>query len=812
MKISLKWLNDYIEISDYYTKPNALADLLTQAGLEVEDITNHAKTFNQVVVGLILEKGKHPNADKLSLCQVTTGEGVVHQIVCGAQNHKQNDKVVVALPGAVLPGNFEIKQSQIRGVTSGGMLCSYKELGLAGDNEGIIILPEESPLGGSFAKYMGLDDIVFELKVTPNRSDCLSHYGLAREISCLLDRPLKDFPQAKLESHGSTQDKIQLEVRDNKLCPRYTGAYIEGLKVSDSPQWLRQRLELVGLNSINNIVDITNYVMMELGQPLHAFDADKIAGKKVIIDKAQTEEKFITLDGTELKLQGEELMIKDSQKSMCIGGVIGGKESGVSEQTQNIFLESAFFAPDSVRKSLRKHGLNTDSGYRFSRGVDIDGARRALDRACQLIVEHFGGRYYGSPYDIFLSETETSKVLFGRGPIVISLQTVSDRLGYEAKSDKLESYFKRLKCLVETESPGIYKITPPSFRFDLETDMDLVEEYARLDGYDKIPEKLPVGEVVPTAHDAIFTHSQKLSRIMRGLGYDQAVNIALTKPAHENKLLGEHFSLGAPIKLLNPLSDDWSALKRSLSPALLKNGVDNFHRGNHQGRLFEVGKVFYKKEDGTYLETWRLGILAWGHKQSLWQKSAEAPLVYELKSSLHELLGAFAIKNVKLSSLEHGQRPEFLHPNQSAQVTIEAKVAGYLGTVHPSFLEENKVRVEMAYMDLDLGILFQGQPRLKRIEPLSKYPAVERDLALLIPKGLEIGSVLELMQKELTKWLVSLDVFDVYSGGSLEPGQRSVAFRVVLQDRSTTLQDSDVNGLIESCLKALKEKFNISVR
>ncbi|MCE3010898.1 MAG: phenylalanine--tRNA ligase subunit beta, partial [Proteobacteria bacterium] len=370
MKISLKWLNEFVDVQDYLKKPEALADLLTRAGLEVEEISNRAKDLDHVVSALILEKGKHPNADKLSLCQVTTGEGVVHQIVCGAQNHKQGDRVVLALPGAVLPGNFKIAQAQVRGVDSGGMLCSLKELGLAKESEGIVILPVDAPLGKPIAEVLGVDDVTFELKVTPNRADCLSHYGLAREVSCLLGRGLKPLIAKPALTAGQTSDQIQVDLRATDLCPRYTGRFISKVKVGPSPAWLKARLESVGLNSINNIVDVTNYVMMELGQPLHAFDVAQIQGKKIIVDRPVAGEKFMTLDGTELKLKGDELMIQDTEKSLCIGGVIGGKNSGVSEGTQTLFLEAAYFSPSSVRKSSRSHGLNTDSGYRFSRGVD----------------------------------------------------------------------------------------------------------------------------------------------------------------------------------------------------------------------------------------------------------------------------------------------------------------------------------------------------------------------------------------------------------------------------------------------------------
>jgi phenylalanyl-tRNA synthetase beta chain len=352
MKISLNWLQDFIDVSSYKPKLDQLAQILTSAGLEVEDIDDKARTFADVVVGLILKKSPHPNADKLTVCEVTTGEGVVHQIVCGAKNHAADDRVIVALPGAVLPGNFAIKKSVIRGVESGGMLCSLKELGLATESDGIEILPVDAPVGKAFAAYKGFDDAVFELKVTPNRADCLSHFGLARELGCLLKKPVKE-PESQLSTgNESTTSFVQLEVRAPEACPRYAGRGIRGVKVAESPQWLKRRLESVGLKSINNVVDVTNYVMMEMGQPLHAFDVRFLRGQKIRVDHSVRGEKFKTLDGTELTLTGEELMIRDAEVPVAMGGVIGGLNSGIQDDTKDVFVEAAYFAPQVVRRSL----------------------------------------------------------------------------------------------------------------------------------------------------------------------------------------------------------------------------------------------------------------------------------------------------------------------------------------------------------------------------------------------------------------------------------------------------------------------------
>ncbi len=814
MKISLKWLHDFVDVKEYFQKPEVLADVLTKAGLEVEEIQNKSRDFEFVVTGLILEKDKHPNADKLSLCRVTTGEGVVHQIVCGAQNHKANDRVVVALPGAVLPGNFAIKKAVVRGVESGGMLCSLKELGLPGESDGIVILPESAPIGKPFAEYQGLDDVTFELKVTANRADCLSHYGLAREVACLLGKELKR-PEVQLNlSASSTQDQVGLEVRATDLCPRYTGRYLKGVKVGPSPTWLSKRLEMVGMNSINNIVDCTNYVMMELGQPLHAFDAAQIKGRKIVVDRSTKGDKFTTLDGTELTLTGEELMIKDAERGVCIAGVIGGKNSGVTDATTDVFLEAAYFAPMSARKSLRAHGLNTDSGYRFARGVDPEGTLKALDRATELILKVAGGEAFSKNHDVYPTPQKKEVV-------ALKVQTISDRLGYQAQGVKFENFMTRLGCQVDKTGEGEYKILPPSYRFDLEIDMDLVEEYARLNGYDQIPETIPVLDLVPTAHDVNYQLQRKTSELMRAQGYSQGLHSTFVGVKSQNKFLKDIQTMNAaglrttdmPVKVLNPLNEEQDCLRQTLSYGLFKNISQNFNQGNETGRLFEMGKVFMHESVGQYQEGWRLGLSAWGQISGLWQKDPQHPVVFELKSAIEGLLRAFHISGFQWVPVSNkGEIPAFLHRGQTAHLMVEGKKVGFIGTVHPVLLDDEKVRVPAALAELDLDVLFKNQPRVKRVESISKFPSVHRDLALVMPKALKVGDVLELMKKNAGPFLTGLQVFDVYEGDKLEAGQKSVAIHLSYQDKKDTLRDQVVSESIDQVLKALKEKLQVSVR
>lgn len=818
MKISLKWLKDYVDVSEFFQKPEELAEALTRAGLEVEEITNRAKDFNHVVVGHILEKEKHPNADKLSLCKVSTGD-IVHQIVCGAQNHKAGDNVIVALPGAILPGNFAIKKAAVRGVDSGGMLCSLKELGLAKESEGIAILPKDAPVGKSYAEYGGYDDITFELKVTPNRADCLSHFGLAREVACLFGKELKaPHAELKLSSH-STKNEIPLEVKASDLCPRYTGRYIKGVKVGPSPEWLSQRLESVGMNSINNIVDVTNYVMMELGQPLHAFDAKFIGGKKIVVDRAVSGEKFITLDGSEISLVGGELTVRDSFHAVALAGVVGGKNSGVSEATTDVFLESAYFMPMSVRKTSRSHGVDTDSAYRFSRGVDPDGALRGLDRAASLILEVAGGEAFSDHHDFYPNPVKKT-------PVNISVQTVSDRLGYTAEESKFVDFMKRLGCQIE--KVGVeYKVLPPTFRFDLEQDMDLVEEYARLNGYEHIPETLPVLKTEPSHHDKAFMLNLEVSKLIRAEGFQQAFNFAFVGSKAEKSFLGSFAPLKSAglatsekeIRIMNPLNEEMDVMRSTLSFGLFKNLNTNFHYGNMQGRLFEIGSTFSIKEDSSYGEGSRLGMAIWGRSQNLWNKALDYPIVYELKGAVEVLLKSLNISAYTWVTPSDGKGtinaadiPAFLHHGQYAQLLVEGKKVGFIGTLHPVLLEDNKIRVPAALAELDLDQLYKGQPRPYRIQSISKFPVVERDFSFVMPKTLKIGDVLKDIRKAGGSLLLNVDVFDLYEGEKMEAGKKSVAIRLWLQDKDGTLQEIQIADVTKKILDSLKKNFDLSVR
>ncbi len=810
MKISLKWINDFVDVSEYMNNVQALADILTKAGLEVEEIQNRAADFKNVVVGHIKVKDKHPNADKLSLCHVDIGGGKIEQIVCGAQNHKTGDKVIVALPGAVLPGNFSIKKSKIRDVESNGMLCSLKELGLAESSDGLFILPADAPTGESYAAYGGYDDITFELKVTPNRADCLSHYGLARELGCLLNKPVKQPEVLTQFVSKSTKDKMKIEVLDTELCPRYTGRYIAGVKIGPSPAWLQKRLEAIGMNSINNVVDVTNYVMLEMGQPLHAFDADLLKGATVKVRKAQKGEKFTTLKEQELTMNGDELLICDSEKAVALGGVIGGLNSGVSEKTQNIFLESASFNAMGVRKSSRSHGVETDSAYRFARGVDQSGAMQMSDRAALLIQQVAGGEVYDNAYDIY-PKPVTKK------PIAITLKTVSDRLGYAADEKLFLTYMKGLQIKVETKAPGEYVMTPPVFRFDIEQDMDLVEEYARLHGYEHIQETIPALKQGPVHHDFDYTMNQRVAQTIRAEGYNQAFNYAFTSDGFENKFITDVSMfriMGLPtddkaIKIRNPLSEELNVMRRILIPGLWKNTLENVRSGNTSGSLFEIGSVFSKKDVG-YQEARRLSLISWGDSFGVY--ASQAPQIYNIKAAFEKLFQSLQITAYTFVQNAGANAPDFVHLGQFAVVMVQGQNVGYIGTAHPGWLNDEKIRVPVALGEINLDAVLNGQPRPVKFKSLSKFQPVERDFAFVMESSKAIGDLMKEAKKSCGAALKEMAVFDIYEGDKLPQGQKSVALRAIFQNQDAALTDADLQSLSQKVIEAAQKSVKAVLR
>ena len=806
MKISLKWVQEYIDVEEFFVKPEKLAHLLTRVGLEIEGIEDKSKLFERVQVGCVRKLEKHPQADRLTLCGVDVGQGSLSQIVCGAQNHKVGDKVVVALPGAKIQGTT-IKKSKIRGVESQGMMCSDFELGLSEESAGIKILPKKASVGTPYAVYAGLDDVVFELNVTPNRADCLSHVGLARELGCVLDRPVR-LPSTDFAPH-LIGESIKVELKDSDRCPRYSGRQVKGVKVKESPHWMRSRLEAVGMHSVNNIVDVTNYVMLELGQPLHAFDTNLIE-PKIVIDQGVKGEKFQPLSGKEVELSGGELTIRDSQKVLALAGVIGGADSGVVEKTTNIFIESAHFIPKTIRQTSRHFGIHTDSSYRFCRGTDPQGVVYALQRACHLMEKVAGGKVCGDLYDEYPQEIESSCIL-------VRHSCLEERLGYKVVKKEFHSWMKRLGCeVMETTDLHTSLLKPPTYRWDLNMEIDFVEEFARLHGYDKIPEELPALVRPPTDH----VHSYKAQRILVDWmcgHYLQAVNYHFIGEKFLKSFMGDvsklvpcGFSVDPhPILITNPLSEDNNAMRTSLIPGLIKNMLSNYRHGVKYGRLFEVGCTFGHVK-GEFTETRHLSLIAWGQKDTLWNRSSQRPVIYDLKSSMESLFLHMKVSSFQWRDLK--QTPDFLHPGQWAGLFFEGKMLGYIGSLHPALKQEYKIRQDVAVGEFLLEPLMKNQPKKSRLKEISKYPPVERDFAFILPNNLRVGEIIDHIKKSAGNELQSIEVFDDYRGEGVQEDHHSVAFKLLYQDKEGTLSENRLSKLHESVILAVTQKFPARVR
>ena len=811
MKISLKWLNDHVDILDYATRADELARVLTDAGLEVEATENRAESFRHVVVGHILKLERHPNADRLTVCQLDVGDGTPRQIVCGATNHRAGDKVVVTLPGAVLPGDFAIKKSKIRDVESMGMLASESELGLVDKAEGILILPADAPVGMPFAEYRGLDDVVFELKITPNRADCLSHLGLARELSCLLERPLKaPAIDLNLDHAVNTHARVKLEVRDTRACGRYAGRVIDGVRVGPSPAWLKVRLESVGMKSINNVVDVTNYVMMDLGQPMHAFDLNSLGGGTVIVAPAVAGETFVTLDGTKLTLTGDELTIRDDHHAVALAGAIGGQDSGVGEQTKAIFLESAHFAMDSVRRTARRFGLQTDSAYRFSRGVDPSNVKGALDRASALLAEMAGGRVAADAWDQNPRPRQPPQIM-------VTAAYVTERLGYEVTTAELSEALRRIGARVESDRDQL-KVTAPEFRYDLEQPADLVEEFGRLKGYDTIPETLPPLTGAPLSIDPGFGFEQRVNQAARGAGLSQAVNYGFVNAAAQAEFSGDPAAWVAaglniatePVRLKNPLSEDLNVMRTSLLSGLIKNALLNARHGAADGRLFETGFTFRRAGAG-FAQDPRLGVVAWGSPTGLWDKDqSEARVFFDLKARVVQILEKLQITSAQFNLPKDAIGP--VHPGQAAVIFVEGRNVGFIGSLHPRVIAREKLRGGWAVAELNLEALGRGQPRPIKFKSIAKFPVVERDLAFVLPNTTAAVEVEREIRRSAGPVLQSVRVFDVFTGGSLPADHASVAFRMVYQDPKETLDEARLTKLQDVITSNVERKLGIKVR
>ncbi len=801
MIISLNWLKEYVRID---IAPEELADRLTMAGLEVEGIEHRGKGLENVVVADIVSMKPHPDATKLSLCEVTDGEKS-YPVVCGASNMKTGDKVAFAKigtdlpPGPKFPEGMTIKKAKIRGEVSEGMLCAENEIGLGEESDGIMILPPSSKVGARLIDELGLSDVIFEINVTPNRPDCLSVVGIAREVAALLGIKL-NYPDLTVTESGEDIHRLaNVELLDSEKCPRYSCRVIENVIIGSSPMWLKSRLESSGIRSINNVVDVTNYVLLELGQPLHAFDYDLIEGRKIIVRAAGEGEVITTLDGVERKLSPEDLLICDGKRPVALAGVMGGANTEVSGSTKNILLESAYFDPLAIRKTSRKTGLKSESSYRFERGVDPNGITKALDRAADLIRELSGGKVAKGRIDEYPTTIEPSVVR-------LSLSRVNSILGAAIDALEITRISEGLGFENAASSNGDITFRIPTWRVDVTREIDLIEEIARLYGYGRIPSTLPAVTMKTERTDPAKIVLGRFKEIFVSGGFSEAINFSF-----EDSGLLTHFGNTGALAILNPLSSELAAMRTSLLPGLIRNSVLNLNRQEQNVRLFEIGKIFIPAGKGELpVEITKLAAAATGRRQpELWDK--EEFDFYDFKNLLDKGFDALSISG----SVRFRRASEigFLHPGKSAVITAGGENCGFIGELHPDLRDKLEIPKRLYVMELDLDKIAGkfGQTR-KAFTQLPRFPAVRRDIALIIDEETPVSSILEEIQSLDSKLIEDVEVFDVFTGSPVEKGKKSVAVSLQLRARDKTLTEDEINKVQDKTIKKLQLALGADLR
>ena len=799
MKISNNWLKDYIKTDLSSEKIGAF---LTDIGLEVEGIEKYESvkgSLEGIVVGKVLTCEQHPNADKLKITTVEVGSGKILNIVCGAPNVAAGQTVPVAVVGTKIYDKkgsfFEIAKAKIRGEVSEGMICAEDELGLSDDHGGIMVLDEETyKVGEPFAKYFSLtNDEVYEIGLTPNRTDAMSHYGVARDLQAFLSNngvksEFEKISTAIVSTEG--EHGFELEVEDSALCPRYIGAIIENVKIAPSPAWLQNRLKAIGLSPINNVVDITNYILHGLGQPLHAFDADKISGKKVKVGVNEAGTKFTTLDGIERTLNGSEIIIKDgNNQPMCIAGVFGGSESGVSNETKTIFLESAYFNPVAIRKAAKSHGLNTDASFRFERGVDPNNTRTAITQAIKLIEEITGGKKIGSLLEHYPNKIEDAKIIF-------RYSKLDQILGVKIHREKIKEILKSLEIKAVNDIADGLELAVPAYRADVTREIDVIEEILRIYGYNKVdaPQKISFTPVKLSFDDQDALENS-WARTLQSNGFNEVMNNSLTSVKDETNA----------VKLLNPLSKELTFMRKSLLEGLLENTIYNINRKNQDIKFFELGKIYHKKEK--YEERKQLAILISGRTYSEnWLMPKSASDFYMLKAYVKVLFDKLNLETEEIS-LEDDRFGDAL------EIISKGNTIARLGKVSPKLLKEYDIDQECFYAEIETETVqkLRSKENFKFVD-IPKFNKIRRDLALLVDKNVNYAELYKLAKKNPSKYLKNINLFDVYEGKNLPEGKKSYALSFELLNEEKTLEDKDITAVMDSLIKNFKKEFNAELR
>ncbi|MDR2452536.1 MAG: phenylalanine--tRNA ligase subunit beta [Candidatus Accumulibacter sp.] len=794
MKFSESWLRSFV---DPAPKGDEFTHLLTMAGLEVEEEEAVAPAFDGVVAAEVLEVEKHPDADRLNVCRVDVGDGVPRRIVCGAPNAAAGLKAPCALPGARLPNDFRIGVAKVRGVESSGMLCSAKELGISEDASGLLALPADAPVGEDIRRYLDLDDRLLTLKLTPNRADCLSLVGIAREVSALTGTPAV-FPSiAAVPVATDLRREIVLDAP--QACPLYCGRVFADLDArAPTPDWMKRRLERSGIRSISALVDITNYVMLEQGQPLHAFDNGKLAGA-IHARMARAGEKILLLNGQTLDLSNDVLLIADDRRPLAMAGIMGGEDTGITLGTTEMFLESAFFAPRAVAGRARRYGFGSDASFRFERGVDFGASRQALERAGGLILDICGGQ--AGPL------CEARAPLPSRLPIRLRPRRAAKALGMAMSGERIGEILARLGLTLSQDGDD-FIVTPPSWRFDIEIEEDLIEELARVHGYDRIPAQPPRATLSMLPQTENARPLWRVRQILADRGFQEVINFAFVEEAWEADFAGDPATRASPIRLANPIASQMSVMRSTLIGGLIANVATNLKRRQNSIRLFETGRCFFRDPAGLpvkgFRQPWKLAALAHGGAlPEQWGAPARAVDFYDIKGELELLLSPAAAR------FEKTAHPA-LHPGRGARVLIGEREAGFIGELHPRWAQKYELPTAPALFELDLDVLLEA--RLPSHAEVSKLPAAYRDLAIVVDQKLAVQAILDGLSRNRPGIVQEIRLFDVYTGKGIDQGKKSLAFRIVMQDTQRTLQDTEVDAAVQELFKYLRQVFAARLR
>ncbi|WP_458412272.1 phenylalanine--tRNA ligase subunit beta [Schinkia sp. CFF1] len=807
MLVSYNWLKDYVDINDITAEE--LAEKITKAGIEVEGVEVLNKGVQGVVIGHVLECVKHPEADKLNICQVDLGEEEPKQIICGAPNVAAGQKVIVAKIGAVLPGNFKIKKAKLRGEASNGMICSLQELGIESKfvpkeyASGIFVFPFEVEVGTDPLEYLNLHDQVLELSLTPNRSDALSMLGVAYEVAAILGREVK-LPKPVLhEVSEKAADYIKITVDAEEDCPYYAARVVKGVKIAPSPLWMQMRLMAAGIRPINNVVDITNYILIEYGQPLHAFDYDRLGSKEILVRRAKQDEKFITLDDQERTLKADQLVITNGTEPVALAGVMGGANSEVHDGTVNVLIEAAVFNGQTVRQASKDHGLRSEASTRFEKGVDPLRTKEAGDRAAALMAELAGGEVLEGVVAVDNLDTMPIKV-------TVSTNRINQVLGTTITTEDVTEIFTRLQFDF-TEETHEFTVTAPSRRRDIAISEDLIEEVARLYGYDYIPTTLPIGDTTPGKLSAYQHKRRKIRRFLEGAGLTEAVTYSLTS-SDRAELYKDETTKATPIRLAMPMSEERSTLRLSLVPHLLEAVAHNNARQLENVALYEIGKVYLidgKIETIQPNERENLAGAITGLWQThSWQGEKKAVDFFVAKGILEGLFEMLGLQD--RITFEQGQK-DGLHPGRTAMMKLDQDYLGFVGQVHPEVQKTLDLHPTYVF-EININKLLRTEVEEIQYEAIPRFPSITRDIALVVDENVVAGTVQAVIQEAGGKLLKEVTIFDLYQGEHLEKGKKSIAFSLRYFDPEKTLTDEEVVKAHELVLKAVEEKLGATLR